>query len=55
MVRGDQDTGERQIGFEYYQDMMPWVLPIVLEGKDLTNYFDDDSTSLVERVITAGR
>ena len=54
MVRGDKDTGERQIGFDYYQDMMLWVLPIVMEGKNLTNYFDQ-RYNLIERVLEAGR
>ena len=54
MVRGDQDTGERQIGFDYYQDMMLWVLPIVMEGENLDTYFNKRE-NLIERVLEAGR
>ncbi len=50
MVRGD--TGERHIGTDYYQAMMLWALPVVLEGKDLTNACAPGS--LVDRVIKAG-
>ena len=32
-------THERQIGFDYYQDMMIWALPIVMERKDLYQLF----------------
>jgi hypothetical protein len=50
MVRGD--TGERYIGTDYYQVMMLWALPVVLDGKDMTNACTPGS--LVDRVIKAG-
>ncbi len=50
MVRGD--TGERHIGTDYYQVMILWALPIVLEGQNLTNAYGPGS--LVDRVIKAG-
>jgi uncharacterized protein (DUF608 family) len=50
MVRGD--TGERHIGTDYYQVMMLWALPVVLDGKDMTNACAPGS--LVDRVIKAG-
>ena len=54
MVRGDKDPGDRQIGFDYYQDRMLWVLPMVIEGENLTNYFDQRG-NLIDRVLVAGR
>lgn len=36
IMRGDQDTGERTYGWDYYQDMMLWALPAAIEGKDLS-------------------
>jgi len=53
MVRGDKDTGERQISFDYYQDMMLWILPAVMEGKTLDNFYYDGG--LIDKVIMAGK
>jgi hypothetical protein len=50
MVRGD--TGERHIGTDYYQVMMLWALPAILEGADLAKFCAEGS--LVDRVIKAG-
>ncbi len=51
MVRGD--TGERYIGTDYYQALMLWALPLVLEGQNLTNAYG--AGSLVDSVIAAGK
>ena len=47
------DTGERAIGTDYYQAMMLWALPAVLEGADLARAGAPDS--LVDRIIKAGK
>ena len=36
------------------QDMMLWVLHVVIEKKNLSNYFEQRD-SLIQRVIEAGR
>ena len=51
IMRGDEDTGERTYGHDYYQTMMVWSLPAVMEGKDLAA--PTKSGGLVERVIKA--
>jgi len=50
LVRGD--TGERIFGTDYYQDMMLWALPMVMNGQDIKKACA--SGSLVDRVIKAG-
>ena len=53
IMRGDQDTGERKFGNDYYQDMMLWSLPAAIAGQG----FDGPAKSggLVDRVIKAAR
>jgi len=51
IMRGDEDTGERTYGHDYYQTMMVWSLPAAMEGKDLVA--PTKSGGLVERVIKA--
>ena len=53
IMRGDQDTGERTYGHDYYQDMMLWSLPAALHGKDLSA--PTKRGGLVNRVIRAAR
>jgi uncharacterized protein (DUF608 family) len=33
IMRGDEDTGERTFGNDYYQDMMLWSLPAAISGE----------------------
>jgi uncharacterized protein (DUF608 family) len=47
----DGDTGERNIGTDYYQTMMLWALPAALEGQDLTRYCA--AGGLLDRIICA--
>lgn len=51
IIRGDQDTGERAFGHDYYQDMMLWALPAALAGQDMTE--PCKPAGLVSRIITA--
>jgi non-lysosomal glucosylceramidase len=53
IMRGDADTGQRQFGADYYQDMMLWFVPAALAGEDLTGPIKQGG--LVERVIRAAR
>jgi uncharacterized protein (DUF608 family) len=53
LFRGDLDTGERVFGNDYYQNMMLWSLPAVLEGKDLTGPCQHGG--LVDQIIQAGK
>ena len=46
-------TGERMSGYDYYQNMMLWSLPAVLENADLRGPCAPGG--LVDRVIQAGR
>jgi len=34
-LRGDKDTGEVVYGHDYYTNMVIWMLPAAMEGKDL--------------------
>jgi uncharacterized protein (DUF608 family) len=49
--RGDQDTGERVFGNDYYQNMMLWSLPAALAGTDLTAPLQPGG--LVQRMLAA--
>jgi uncharacterized protein (DUF608 family) len=51
--RGDLDTGERDFGNDYYQNMMLWSLPAALAGQDLRG--PCQAGGLVDRIIQAGR
>lgn len=51
IMRGDEDTGERLFGNDYYQNMILWSLPAVLEGADLSAPVKHGG--LVHRVIEA--
>jgi len=53
IMRGDEDTGERTYGHDYYQTMMVWSLPAAMEGKDLAAPAKEGG--LVDRVIKAAR
>ena len=35
-MRGDTDTGEREFGSDYYQDMILWSLPAAIEQQDVS-------------------
>jgi uncharacterized protein (DUF608 family) len=52
IMRGDQDTGERVFGNDYYQDMIIWSLPAALAGTDVNAPCKPGG--LVERMIKAG-
>lgn len=52
VFRGDQDTGERTFGADYYQNMMLWAVPAALEGEDLASVARPGG--VVERVLKAG-
>lgn len=51
IMRGDVDTGERTFGNDYYQDMMLWSLPAVIDAVDLSAPVKPDG--LVDRIIHA--
>jgi uncharacterized protein (DUF608 family) len=51
IMRGDEDTGERTYGHDYYQTMMIWSLPAAMEGKGLSA--PTNPGGLVDRVIKA--
>jgi hypothetical protein len=51
MVEGK--TGKRHFGTDYYQNMMLWAFPAVLEAGDLTTCTGPGS--LVRRVLDAGK
>jgi len=53
IMRGDEDTGERTYGHDYYQDMMLWSLPAALQGTDLSG--PAKRGGLVDRVLRAAR
>ena len=36
IMRGDTDTGEREFGSDYYQDMILWSLPAAIEQQDVS-------------------
>jgi uncharacterized protein (DUF608 family) len=52
VFRGDEDTGERTFGADYYQNMMLWALPAAFQGKDLASVARPGG--LVHRVLRAG-
>ena len=49
----DGDTGRRNIGTDYYQNMMLWALPAALEGQDLSGPCRPGG--LVSRILEAGK
>jgi len=53
IVSGDQDTGERAFGADYYQNLMLWALPAALDGGDISSPLKDGG--LIARVLEAGR
>ena len=53
MSHGDQDTGERVFGADYYQNMLLWALPAALRGEAVGSVVQGDG--LVARVLRAGR
>ena len=53
LFRGDMDTGERNFGSDYYQNMMLWSLPAALAGQDLRG--PCESGGLVARLLAAGQ
>jgi len=53
IMRGDEDTGERTFGNDYYQDMMLWSLPAALSGDDFSGPCAPGG--IVTRVIRAAR
>jgi uncharacterized protein (DUF608 family) len=46
------DDGRRLFGTDYYQLMMLWALPAVLEGEDLAGFCAPGG--LVQRILAAG-
>lgn len=48
----DGDTGQRNIGTDYYQTMLLWALPAALEGQDIAGH--SASGGLLDRIIQAG-
>jgi len=52
-LRGDKDTGEVVYGHDYYTNMVIWMLPAAMEGKDLRAPMLPGG--LVDRVIQAAR
>jgi uncharacterized protein (DUF608 family) len=53
IMRGDEDTGERTFGNDYYQDMMLWSLPAAIIGRDFAA--PTKPGEVVDRVIQAAR
>jgi uncharacterized protein (DUF608 family) len=53
IMRGDVDTGERNYGNDYYQNLMLWSMPAAIEGKDFGA--PAKSGGLVDRVIRAAQ
>jgi uncharacterized protein (DUF608 family) len=53
IMRGDQDTGERVFGNDYYQDMILWSLPAALAGTDVSAPCKPGG--LVSRILQAGQ
>lgn len=51
IMRGDQDTGERTFGSDYYQDMMLWAVPAALENQSLIG--PTRPGGLVRRILEA--
>jgi hypothetical protein len=51
IMRGDQDTGERTFGNDYYQDMILWSMPAALEAKDVSDPCKPGG--LVSRILDA--
>lgn len=49
----DAQSRERRGGFDYYQNMMLWALPVVVTGRDLTTAFT--SEDLISRIIKASK
>ena len=50
--RGGLDTGERDFGNDYYQNMMLWSLPAAIQGQPL--HGPCAPGNLVDRIIQAG-
>ncbi len=53
IMRGDEDTGERKFGNDYYQDMMLWSLPAAIKGADFGEPVRKGG--LASRIISATR
>jgi len=53
IIRGDADTGQRDFGADYYQDLMLWAVPAALAGQDLTGPLQPGG--LLARVVEAAR
>jgi hypothetical protein len=47
------DTGERQFGTDYYQNMMLWAAPAAYEGTNIIGLAEHGG--LVDRIMKAGR
>ncbi|MDR1287535.1 MAG: hypothetical protein LBK08_08010 [Treponema sp.] len=50
----DSCSGQPIWGHDYYSNMIQWLLPVALEGKNLAQYFSDQN-NLVNRIIAAGK
>jgi uncharacterized protein (DUF608 family) len=53
IMRGDEDSGERTYGSDYYQDMMLWSLPAAIDNAPVNG--PTKPGGLVDRVIRAAR
>jgi uncharacterized protein (DUF608 family) len=53
IMRGDEDTGERTFGNDYYQDMMLWSLPAAINREDFGG--PARAGGLVDRIIRAAK
>lgn len=51
IMRGDQDTGQRHFGADYYQDMMLWSVPAAMADDQLSSA--TERNGLVSRMIRA--
>ena len=52
IMRGDQDTGQRTFGADYYQDMMLWAVPAAMHNQSMEG--PTQPGGLVYEVIKAG-
>lgn len=52
-IRGDLDTGQRQFGADYYQNMMLWFVPSALNHQDI--HKSVQAGGLVDRIIEAAK
>ncbi len=53
VIRGDLDTGQRQFGADYYQNMMLWFVPSALKHQDIKT--SSKTGNLIEKVIQAAK